>query len=71
MATKYVILQQQEGKEKSYDEIGEAEGGNELSAIRALLGDSDGKYGAGKYRAVPKRSWADDPHDLKPKVSFV
>ena len=71
MATQYVILQQQDGKEKSYDELGEAEGGNELAAIRAFLGASDNKYGAGKYRAVPKRSWSTEPHDLKPKISFV
>lgn len=68
--TLYVILQQQEGKEKSWDEIGEAEGGNELSAIRAFLAASDGKYGAGVYRGVPARSWG-EPNDLKPKISFV
>ena len=71
MATQYVILQVQQGKEKSFDELGFAEGGNELSAIKAFLGASDGKYGAGKYRAVPKRSWSDEPHDLAPKISFV
>jgi hypothetical protein len=71
MATKYVILQQQEGKEKSYDEIGVAEGGNERSAVTAFLATSDGKYGAGKYRGVPARSWADEPLDLKPQIKFV
>lgn len=69
MATEYVVLQQDESGK--LQEIGKAEGGNELAAIRALLGASDGKYGAGKYRAVPSRSWADEPHDLKPKISFV
>lgn len=71
MATVYIVLQQQEGKEKSWDEIGQAEGGNDLAAIRAFLSASDGKYGAGVYRGVPTRSWPEEPHDLKPKISFV
>lgn len=72
MATTYVVLQQQESKdETTWKEIGQAEGGNDLAAIRTFLASSDGKYGAGVYRGVPTRSWPDKPHDLKPKVSFV
>jgi hypothetical protein len=69
MPTTYVILKQDE--DKTWEELGKAEGGNDLSAVRAFLAASDGKYGAGVYRGVPQRSWPDDPHDLKPKISFV
>lgn len=71
MATQYVVLQQDEKEAKVWHELGVAEGGNDLAAIRAFLGASEGKYGAGIYRGVPTRSWPDEPHDLKPKISFV
>lgn len=69
MATSYVILRQDD--DKTWEELGKAEGGNDLNAIRTFLSESDGKYGAGVYRGVPARSWPEEPHDLKPKVSFV
>lgn len=71
MATKYVILRQGNDTE-SWFELGTAEAGNDLSAVREFLGKGENAqlHGAGKYRAVPKRSWPDDPHDLKPQISF-
>ncbi len=69
MATQYVVLAQD--GDDTWKELGKAEGGNDLAAIRAFLAASDGKYGAGVYRGVPARSWPDEPHDLKPKISFV
>ena len=69
MATKYVVLQQDEKDKALWRELGSSEGGNDLAAIRTFLTTSGGS--AGVYRAVPSRSWPKEPHDLKPKVSFV
>lgn len=67
--TSYVILTQVE--EGIWKEIGKAEAGNDLAAIRTFLGAGDGEYGAGLYRGVPTRSWPDEAHDLKPQIKFV
>jgi hypothetical protein len=68
--TNYVILKQ--NATKTWEEIGERTGNNDLGAIKSFLeADKDGKHGAGVYRAVPRRSWPREAHELKPKVSFV
>ena len=79
MATQYVILKQNteasstdEGRFKSWSEIGAAEAGGDLAAIKEFLsqGDNGEAYGEGNYRAVPKRSWAEEAHPIKRKISF-
>lgn len=67
--TTYVVLAQKE--DKSWEEVGVQGGSNDLAAIKGFLERSNGAYGEGIYRAVPKRSWPDEPHNLKPKVSWV
>lgn len=73
--TLYVVLKRNEvsnaAGEEFWHPLGEQEGANDLAAIKAFLENSDGKFGAGIYRGVPKRSWPDKPHDLKSKISFV
>lgn len=69
--TTYVILTKVGEGETVWREIGSQDGANDLSAIKQFLEKSDGEYGAGFYRAVPKRSWPTDPHELKPQVRFV
>lgn len=74
--TNYVILQQIEipGTDHAvaYQEIGTAVGGNDDAAINTFLttGDNGEVYGEGKYRAVPRRSWAPQPREKKRQVSF-
>lgn len=69
MATTYVVLKQR--SDEGWQEVGVADAGNDLAAIKSLLEKSQGELGEGKYRAVPRRSWPQEPHDLKPKVSWV
>lgn len=71
MATTYVILVQSASDPSSYKEIGAQDGASDLTAIKTFLERSGGTYGEGKYRAVPKRSWSKEPHELKSKVSWV
>lgn len=72
MATSYVILSKIEHTGGDlWREIGIQDAANDLAAIKAFLETSDGEHAAGEYRGVPKRSWPDKPHDLKPQVRFV
>lgn len=68
MATSYVILT--EVDHATWQEVGSQEGSSDLSAIKAFL-ESNSEHGEGIYRAVPRRSWGEEPHTLKPKVSWV
>jgi hypothetical protein len=52
-----------------WEEIGTQEGHNDLDAIKKFLDATGGQ--AGLYRGIPTRSWAADPHDLKPKTTWV
>jgi hypothetical protein len=73
MATKYIVLREVEvANVKAFEPIGEQEAGNDLQAVRSFLeqGDHGEVYGEGNYRAVPKRSWPEDPHPIHKKISF-
>lgn len=67
--TTYVILSL--SAEGAWVELGEMQGSNDLAAIKQFLAASDGEYGPGAYRAVPRRSWPKEPHLLKPTVKWV
>lgn len=69
--TLYVILRQVSDGD-AFEEIGVARAGNDDAAINLFLenGDNAELYGEGEYRAVPKRSWPDEPRSKRKKISF-
>lgn len=75
MATIYVVLRSDSGADL-YQEIGTQEAGNDQAAITNFLAGTEAgvlrgeTYGEGDYRAIPQRSWADKPREVKKKVSF-
>lgn len=77
MATVYVVLRS-EPEADSYAPIGEFEAGNWDAAVTGFLneevkpGELRGEqFGEADYKAVPKRSWPEEPRPIRKKISFA